>query len=92
MKGPKRVKVNPALERRMTKREGDVVRLTVEGLPNREIAREFGMTEHTVKNYLFRIFHKLGVSNRVELVLSRLRQEDAYLDLLRLCFFALRDA
>jgi DNA-binding NarL/FixJ family response regulator len=30
-----------------------------------------------VKNYLFRVFDKLGVSNRVELVLSCLRQEEA---------------
>jgi len=77
MKGPKALKVDPAVERRMTKREGDVVRLAVEGLSNREIACELGLTEHTVKNYLFRIFDKLGVSNRVELVLSCLRQEEA---------------
>jgi hypothetical protein len=35
-----------------------------------------GLTEHTVKNYLFRVFDKLGVSNRVELVLSCLYQEE----------------
>jgi DNA-binding NarL/FixJ family response regulator len=80
MKGPKPLKVDPAVERRMTKREGDVVRLAVEGLSNREIARELGLTEHSVKNYLFRIFDKLGVSNRVELVLSCLRAEEAARD------------
>jgi two-component system nitrate/nitrite response regulator NarL len=80
MKGPKPLKVDPAVERRMTKRERDVVRLAVEGLSNRGIARELGLTEHTVKNYLFRIFDKLGVSNRVELVLSCLRQEQAARD------------
>jgi two-component system nitrate/nitrite response regulator NarL len=80
MKGPKPLKVDPAVERRMTKRERDVVRLAVEGLSNREIARELGLSEHTVKNYLFRIFDKLGVSNRVELVLSCLRQEQAARD------------
>jgi two-component system nitrate/nitrite response regulator NarL len=76
-RAPKQRKVDPTVENRMTKRETDVVRLAVEGLSNREIARELGLTEHTVKNYLFRIFDKLGVSNRVELVLSCLRQEEA---------------
>jgi DNA-binding CsgD family transcriptional regulator len=60
----------------MTKREAEVVRLAVEGLSNREIGQQLGLTEHTVKNYLFRVFDKLGVSNRVELVLSCLRQEE----------------
>ena len=76
-RAPKHLKVDRTVENRMTKREADVVRLAVEGLSNREIARELGLTEHTVKNYLFRIFDKLGVSNRVELVLSCLRQEEA---------------
>jgi len=76
-KGPKPLKMDPGVEQRMTKREADVVRWAVEGLSNREIARKLGLTEHTVKNYLFRIFDKLGVSNRVELVLSCLRQEEA---------------
>ncbi len=64
------------VESRMTKREAEVVRLAVEGLSNREIGQQLGLTEHTVKNYLFRVFDKLGVSNRVELVLSCLRQEE----------------
>ena len=53
----------------LSKREQDVVRSVVEGLTNREIAHQLKLTEHTVKNYLFRIFDKLGVSSRVELVL-----------------------
>jgi DNA-binding NarL/FixJ family response regulator len=55
--------------RLLTKREEDVVRLVAEGLQNREIATELKLSEHTVKNYLFHIFDKLGVSSRVELVL-----------------------
>jgi two-component system, NarL family, nitrate/nitrite response regulator NarL len=37
-------------------------------LSNRQVAREL-QYEHTVKKYLFRIFDKLGISSRVELVL-----------------------
>lgn len=55
--------------RLLTKREEEVVRLLAEGLQNRDIARELKLSEHTVKNYLFHIFDKLGVSSRVELVL-----------------------
>ncbi|HWZ51836.1 MAG TPA: response regulator transcription factor [Granulicella sp.] len=55
--------------RLLTKREEDVVRLLAEGLQNRDIARELNLSEHTVKNYLFHIFDKVGVSSRVELVL-----------------------
>jgi two-component system, NarL family, nitrate/nitrite response regulator NarL len=61
----------------LSKREQDVVRCVAEGLSNREIANSLGLTEHTVKNYLFRIFDKLGVSSRVEVVLYvyRFRQD-----------------
>src|ERR1700683_2117845 len=60
------------LEAILSKREQDVVRCVAEGLSNREIARRLKLTEHTVKNYLFRIFDKLGVSRRVEVVLYAL--------------------
>jgi DNA-binding NarL/FixJ family response regulator len=53
----------------LSKRERDVVQCVSEGLSNREIAHRLNLTEHTVKNYLFRIFDKLGVSSRVEVVL-----------------------
>jgi len=53
----------------LTPREEQVVALVADGLSNRGVARELGLSEHTVKKYLFRIFDKLGVSTRVELVL-----------------------
>lgn len=53
----------------LSRREADVVRGVSEGLTNREIADRLNLSENTVKNYLFRIFDKLGISSRVELTL-----------------------
>ncbi len=53
----------------LTPREEQVVALVAEGLSNRATARELNLSEHTIKKYLFRIFDKLGISSRVELVL-----------------------
>src|ERR1700674_3134855 len=53
----------------LTPREKDVARLVAEGLRNREISVRLRVEEHTVRNYVIRIFDKLGISNRVELVL-----------------------
>jgi DNA-binding NarL/FixJ family response regulator len=53
----------------LTRREEDVVRLVADGLKNREIALKLRVKEHSVRNYLYRIFEKLGVSSRVELIL-----------------------
>jgi DNA-binding NarL/FixJ family response regulator len=65
--------IEAGTEAMLSKREQDVVRCVAEGLSNREIASRLGLTEHTVKNYLFRIFDKLGVSSRVEVVLYAFR-------------------
>jgi DNA-binding NarL/FixJ family response regulator len=61
--------VNASGLKLLTPREEQVVALVADGLSNREIAQELGLSEHTVKKYLFRIFDKLGISSRVELVL-----------------------
>jgi len=53
----------------LTPREEQVVALVADGLSNREAAAELGLSEHTVKKYMLRIFDKLGISTRVELVL-----------------------
>lgn len=52
----------------LTARELQVVKSAAKGKTNRAIASELALSEHTVKNYLFRAFEKLGVSNRVELL------------------------
>jgi DNA-binding NarL/FixJ family response regulator len=60
--------VNSAGLNLLSKRELEVVHLLVQGLSNREIARQLRLSQHTIKNHLFRIFDKLGVSSRIELV------------------------
>ena len=57
----------------LARREEDVANLVAEGMTNREISQKLGVSEHTVSNYLFRIYEKLGISSRVELVLYVLR-------------------
>jgi two-component system nitrate/nitrite response regulator NarL len=58
----------------LAQREDDVANLVAEGMTNRQIAEKLGVAEHTVSNYLFRIYEKLGISSRVELVLYVLKQ------------------
>lgn len=60
----------------LTPREEQVVALVAEGLGNRHIAVELNLSEHTIKKYLFRIFEKLGISSRVELVLYAVNNGD----------------
>ena len=59
--------------RLLTKREEQVVSLLNSGLTNREIAQRLQLSEHTVKNYFCHIYEKLGISNRVELLLYSVR-------------------
>jgi len=59
----------------LSKREMEVVCAVAQGLTNLEIAERLGLSQHTIKNYLFRIFDKLGVSSRVELLFMTLSQD-----------------
>ena len=60
----------------LTKREDELAHWVAEGLTNADISRQLNLTEHTVRNYLFRVFNKLGVSNRLELALYVLKQRE----------------
>jgi DNA-binding NarL/FixJ family response regulator len=51
----------------LTRREMQMVRALAEGMTNRDIASDFGISESTVKHHLTSIFDKVGVSSRLEL-------------------------
>jgi len=59
----------------LTPRERDVVRRVIDGRKNREIARELGVTEQTIKNVLSTIYAKCNVRNRLQLVLYAVRHD-----------------
>jgi DNA-binding NarL/FixJ family response regulator len=58
----------------LSKREVQVAECAAQGYSNKQIADQFHLSEHTVKNYLSRIFDKLGVSNRFELLFLLLKE------------------
>lgn len=74
--GPKVHITNARGQSLLTPREEQVVAQLAAGLPNRSIARHLGVAESTVKKNLLRIFDKLGISNRVELVLYALTHRE----------------
>ena len=52
----------------LSPREVDVIRALVKGISNRQIGRELGVKEVTVKLHLRRVYKKIGVSNRTQAV------------------------
>jgi len=62
-------RANPRLSgsKETTFREKQIISLVIQGKANKEIAGHLLLTEGTIKEYLNRIFRKLGVSNRTEL-------------------------
>jgi len=54
----------------LSRRESDIVALLAQGKTNKEIARGLFISENTVKIYIKRLFIKMGVSSRSELIFS----------------------
>jgi DNA-binding NarL/FixJ family response regulator len=52
-----------------SRRQLRVIELVAQGLKNKDIAKELRISEYVVRNYLEKIYDKIGVSNRVELAL-----------------------
>jgi DNA-binding NarL/FixJ family response regulator len=53
----------------LTQRQGQIVSLVAQGLKNKEIAFSMGITEGTVKVYLYKLFQKLGMNDRLDMAL-----------------------
>jgi two-component system NarL family response regulator len=65
---PAETPANDALAE-LTQREREIVRLIVDGASNKEVASSLNISERTVKGHLSNVFQKLGVSDRLKLVL-----------------------
>ncbi len=62
--------------RRLTPREGDVMRLIAQGVDNRTIAKELDIDEKTVRNYVSRLYHKLALHSRTQVAAYALHVND----------------
>lgn len=51
---------------KLTKRQRQLIVMLDEGLSNRDIAERLGISEHTVKVHLWRLFRRLGVKSRTQ--------------------------
>lgn len=63
------------LKKALTPREREVIELLSKGGQNKEIAYRLGLQPDTIKQYLFHIFQKVGVTNRVELAVKAAKGE-----------------
>jgi two-component system nitrate/nitrite response regulator NarL len=62
----------------LTQRELEITWLVSQGLPNKAVAGQLGVQEGTVKLHLHNIYQKLGVSNRVGLLVKALADSSIY--------------
>jgi DNA-binding NarL/FixJ family response regulator len=60
---------------KLSKKELAIIGCITRGMRNKEIAYQIGTTEQVIKNYLRKIYDKLGVSDRLELALYCLHHE-----------------
>jgi len=73
--------VSPKSQPRLSPKEMSIISCITQGKRNKEIAFQLGTTEQVIKNYLRKIYDKLGVSDRLELALyclhNKIIQSDA---------------
>ena len=66
---------NPKSQPRLSPKELSIISCITQGKRNKEIAFQLGTTEQVIKNYLRKIYDKLGVSDRLELALYCLHHQ-----------------
>jgi DNA-binding NarL/FixJ family response regulator len=66
---------NPRLQPKLSKKELAIISCITRGMRNKEIAYQIGTTEQVIKNYLRKVYDKLGVSDRLELALYCLHHQ-----------------
>jgi DNA-binding NarL/FixJ family response regulator len=66
---------NPKTQPKLSPKELSIIGCITRGMRNKEIAYQIGTTEQVVKNYLRKIYDKLGVSDRLELALYCMHHE-----------------
>ena len=66
---------NPKVQPKLSKKELAIISCITRGMRNKEIAYQIGTTEQVIKNYLRKVYDKLGVSDRLELALYCLHHE-----------------
>jgi DNA-binding NarL/FixJ family response regulator len=59
----------PRSKAKLSDKEYQVISLVTQGLRNKDVAKEIGTSEQVIKNYLRKIYDKLGVADRLELAL-----------------------
>jgi len=72
--------VNPRNQPRLSPKEMSIITCITQGKRNKEIAFQLGTTEQVIKNYLRKIYDKLGVSDRLELALYCLHNKVIHAD------------
>ncbi len=66
---------NPRVQPKLSRKELAIISCITRGMRNKEIAYQIGTTEQVIKNYLRKVYDKLGVSDRLELALYCLHHE-----------------
>lgn len=66
---------NPRMQPKLSKKELAIISCITRGMRNKEIAYQIGTTEQVIKNYLRKVYDKLGVSDRLELALYCLHHQ-----------------